>query len=190
MMWACYLHDTGVQKLTLNMLCLFLTSPGEGRPQHYITIDQWSQHYSEMRVQKYTTHTWYNKVWHNHLSFTLIAHCWLGEWICLNTFLYLTTLLVFFLKKLPFLWLDSDMATIIMKKIKAGAVFVTRRRLALSVLPLCTLSMVIICQCINIHEISKRGKYRTLNPNFIRCKRRLYHCRNFPKYPMDVGPCT
>ena len=35
--WACYLHDTGVQKLTLNMLCPFLTSPGEGRPQHYIT---------------------------------------------------------------------------------------------------------------------------------------------------------
>ena len=34
---ACCLHDTGVQKLTLNMLCLFLTSPGEGRPQHYIT---------------------------------------------------------------------------------------------------------------------------------------------------------
>ena len=35
---ACCLHDTGVQKLTLNMLCPFLTSPGEGRPQHYITI--------------------------------------------------------------------------------------------------------------------------------------------------------
>ena len=34
---ACCLHDRGVQKLTLNMLCLFLTSPGEGRPQHYIT---------------------------------------------------------------------------------------------------------------------------------------------------------
>ena len=34
---ACCLHDTGVQKLTLNMLCLFLTSPGEGRPQHNIT---------------------------------------------------------------------------------------------------------------------------------------------------------
>ena len=34
---ACCLHDTGVQKLTLNMLCPFLTSPGEGRPQHYIT---------------------------------------------------------------------------------------------------------------------------------------------------------
>ena len=34
---ACYLHDTGMQKLTLNMLCPFLTSPGEGRPQHYIT---------------------------------------------------------------------------------------------------------------------------------------------------------
>ena len=36
---ACCLHDTGVQKLTLNMLCLFLTSPGEGRPQHYITTE-------------------------------------------------------------------------------------------------------------------------------------------------------
>ena len=35
---ACCLHDTGVQKLTLNMLCSFLTSPGEGRPQHNITI--------------------------------------------------------------------------------------------------------------------------------------------------------
>ena len=35
---ACCLHDRGVQKLTLNMLCPFLTSPGEGRPQHYITI--------------------------------------------------------------------------------------------------------------------------------------------------------
>ena len=35
---ACCLHDTGVQKLTLNMLCSFLTSPGEGRPQHYITM--------------------------------------------------------------------------------------------------------------------------------------------------------
>ena len=34
---ACCLHDRGVQKLTLNMLCPFLTSPGEGRPQHYIT---------------------------------------------------------------------------------------------------------------------------------------------------------
>ena len=34
---ACCLHDTGVQKLTLNMLCPFLTSPGEGRSQHYIT---------------------------------------------------------------------------------------------------------------------------------------------------------
>ena len=34
---ACCLHDTGVQKLTLNMLCPFLTSPGEDRPQHYIT---------------------------------------------------------------------------------------------------------------------------------------------------------
>ena len=34
---ACCLHDTGVQKLTLNMLCPFLTSPGEGRPQHNIT---------------------------------------------------------------------------------------------------------------------------------------------------------
>ena len=34
---ACCLHDAGVQKLTLNMLCPFLTSPGEGRPQHYIT---------------------------------------------------------------------------------------------------------------------------------------------------------
>ena len=34
---ACCLHDTGVQKLTLNMLCSFLTSPGEGRPQHNIT---------------------------------------------------------------------------------------------------------------------------------------------------------
>ena len=37
---ACCLHDTGVQKLTLNMLCPFLTSPGEGRPQHYITNQQ------------------------------------------------------------------------------------------------------------------------------------------------------
>ena len=36
---ACCLHDRGVQKLTLNMLCPFLTSPGEGRPQHYITED-------------------------------------------------------------------------------------------------------------------------------------------------------
>ena len=35
---ACCLHDTGVQKLTLNMLCPFLTSPGEGRSQHYITL--------------------------------------------------------------------------------------------------------------------------------------------------------
>ena len=35
---ACCLHDTGVQKLTLNMLCPFLTSPGEGRPQHNITL--------------------------------------------------------------------------------------------------------------------------------------------------------
>ena len=34
---ACCLHDRGVQKLTLNMLCPFLTSPGEGRPQHNIT---------------------------------------------------------------------------------------------------------------------------------------------------------
>ena len=34
---ACCLHDTGVQKLTVNMLCPFLTSPGEGRPQHNIT---------------------------------------------------------------------------------------------------------------------------------------------------------
>ena len=34
---ACCLHDRGVQKLTLNMLCPFLTSPVEGRPQHYIT---------------------------------------------------------------------------------------------------------------------------------------------------------
>ena len=34
---ACCLHDTGVQKLTLNMLCPFLTSPDEGRPQHYVT---------------------------------------------------------------------------------------------------------------------------------------------------------
>ena len=37
---ACCLHDTGVQKLTLNMLCPFLTSPGEGRPQHYITTER------------------------------------------------------------------------------------------------------------------------------------------------------
>ena len=35
---ACFLHDRGVQKLTLNMLCPFLTSPGEGRPQHNITF--------------------------------------------------------------------------------------------------------------------------------------------------------
>ena len=35
---ACCLQDRGVQKLTLNMLCPFLTSPGEGRPQHYITM--------------------------------------------------------------------------------------------------------------------------------------------------------
>ena len=35
---ACCLHDRDVQKLTWNMLCPFLTSPGEGRPQHYITI--------------------------------------------------------------------------------------------------------------------------------------------------------
>ena len=34
---ACCLHGTGVQKLILNMLCPFLTSPDEGRPQHYIT---------------------------------------------------------------------------------------------------------------------------------------------------------
>ena len=36
---ACCLHDRGVQKLTLNMLCQFLTSPGEGRPQHNITTE-------------------------------------------------------------------------------------------------------------------------------------------------------
>ena len=40
---ACCLHDTGVQKLTLNMLCSFLTSPGEGRPQHYITKEERSE---------------------------------------------------------------------------------------------------------------------------------------------------
>ena len=40
-MWACHLHDTGVQKLTLDMLCSFLTSPGEGRPQHNITVNIW-----------------------------------------------------------------------------------------------------------------------------------------------------
>ena len=43
---ACCLHDRGVQKLTLNMLCPFLTSPGEGRPQHYITVS----HTAEMNV--------------------------------------------------------------------------------------------------------------------------------------------
>ena len=42
------LHDTGVQKLTLNMLCPFLTSPGEGRPQHYITVAVF------LRVSKYS----------------------------------------------------------------------------------------------------------------------------------------